>query len=351
MGSVESPSGLVVEKILRMRALLVLVALLILFGALSPAFLTSNNLTILLKHVAISAILALGMTFVVLTGGIDLSVGSVVGLSGMVAGFLITQGIALPGMSAAYFPSVPTVILIAVLAGALVGAINAILIAQLQVTPFIATLGTLYVARGTALLISHGRTFPNLGGSEQLHNTGFPAFGGGVIWGIPSPIVIMILLAILCAFLAQRTPFGRHVYAIGGNERAAAISGIRVSLVKTGTYIISGVCAAIVGLIIASQLEASHPATGDTFELTAIAAVVLGGTSLRGGRGSILDSLAGAFVIGVLADGMVLLGISEFWQIVIKGLVIVFAVTLDQLQTRVHDWLQTRSEAATVAVS
>jgi erythritol transport system permease protein len=334
-----------------MRALLVLVALLILFGSLSPAFLTSNNLTILFKHVAISAILALGMTFVVLTGGIDLSVGSVVGLSGMIAGFLITQGIALPGMSTPYFPSVPIVILIAMLTGALVGIINALLVTKLKVTPFIATLGTLYIARGAALLLSHGRTFPNLGGSEQLHNTGFPSFGGGTFWSIPSPITMMVVLSILCAFLAQRTPFGRHVYAIGGNERAASISGIRVSLVKTGTYILSAVCAAIVGLIIASQLEASHPATGDTFELTAIAAVVLGGTSLRGGRGSVLDSLAGAFVIGVLADGMVLLGISEFWQIVIKGFVIVFAVALDQLQTRVHEWLQTRSEAAAVAVS
>ena len=351
MGSVDTPMGLAVERVLRMRALLVLIALLILFGAMSPAFLTANNLTILLKHVAISAILALGMTFVVLTGGIDLSVGSVVGLCGMIAGFLITQGVLLPGMNAPYFPGVPIVILAAVLVGAVVGVINALLITQLKVAPFIATLGTLYVARGCALLLSGGRTFPNLGGSAELHNTGFPAFGGGRVWGIPSPISIMVVLAAICAFVARRTAFGRHVYAIGGNERAASISGIRVPAVKTSTYVISGICAAIVGLIIASQLEASHPATGETFELTAIAAVVLGGTSLRGGRGSVIDSLAGAFVIGVLADGMVLLGISEFWQIVIKGLVIVFAVALDQLQERVHGWLLTRAEAATVAVS
>jgi erythritol transport system permease protein len=269
----------------------------------------------------------------------------------MVAGLLITQGIQLPGMNGAYFPSVFVVVVCALLVGALVGIVNSLLIAKLGVTPFIATLGTLYVARGTALLLSGGRTFPNLGGSEQRHNTGFPAFGGGHVLGVPTPILMMILLSAICAFIARRTAFGRHVYAVGGNEKAAAISGIRVSLVKTGTYVISGICAAIVGLIIASQLEASHPATGDTFELTAIAAVVLGGTSLRGGRGSIMDSLAGAFVIGVLADGMVLLGVSEFWQIVIKGLVIVFAVTIDQVQSRVHGWLQTRAGAAALAAS
>lgn len=341
----------ILNAILRLRAVMVLVALFVLFSVLSPSFFTPNNLTILLKHISISAILAVGMTFVVLTGGIDLSVGSIAGLGGMIAGTLITAGIQLPGMAAPMFPSVFWVVIIALFVGALVGGINALLVTQLGVAPFIATLGTLYVSRGAALLLSNGRTLPNLGGSEKLHNTGFPDFGGSHILGIPSPVIMMLLLAIVCHILAQRTPFGRHVYAIGGNERAATISGIRVSAVKTGAYVISGVCAAIVGLIIASQLEASHPATGETFELTAIAAVVLGGTSLRGGKGSILDSLAGAFVIGVLADGMVLLGVSEFWQIVIKGVVIVFAVTVDQLQNRVQVRLRTRAQASSLSAA
>jgi erythritol transport system permease protein len=144
----------------------------------------------------------------------------------------------------------------------------------------------------------------------------------------------MLLLAVAAAFITSRTPFGRQLYAIGGNERAAQLSGVRIRRVKVLAYAISGFCAAIVGLIIASQLVAAHPATGQTFELNAIAAVVLGGTSLMGGRGSIAGSIAGAFVIGVLADGLVLLGVSEFWQIVIKGLVIVVAVIMDQLQQR-----------------
>jgi erythritol transport system permease protein len=268
------------------------------------------------------------------------------GLGGMIAGTLITHGIQLPGMSTTFFPGVTGVIAIALLTGAGVGIVNALLITQLGVAPFIATLGTLYVTRGAALLLSSGRTLPNLGGSPALHNTGFPSFGGGKLLGLPTPVIMMAVLAVIFYVLAQRTPFGRHVYAIGGNERAAAISGIRVSAVKTGAYVISGICASIVGLIIAS-----HPATGETFELTAIAAVVLGGTSLRGGKGSIQDSLAGAFVIGVLADGMVLLGVSEFWQMVIKGVVIVFAVTVDQLQNRVQVRLRTRAQTASLSAT
>jgi erythritol transport system permease protein len=202
------------------------------------------------------------------------------------------------------------------------------------VAPFIATLGMLYVARGAAMLMSGGATFPNLGGTPAFGNTGFPWLGTGAFASVPIPIWLMLALAVAGAFLASRTPFGRQVYAIGGNERAALLAGVRVPQVKLGVYVISGFCAALVGLIIAAQLGASHPATGDTFELNAIAAVVLGGTSLMGGRGTIGGTLIGAFVIGVLADGLVLLGVSEFWQMVIKGLVIVLAVILDQFQKR-----------------
>jgi len=327
-------AGGIGTQLFRLRALIVLFVLAAAFAALSPAFLTTGNLTILVKHVAINAILALGMTFVILSGGIDLSVGSVAGLAGIVAGGLIHSGLILKSFGIVVYFHTWLVVLIALLAGALAGAINGGLVAHLRVAPFIATLGTLYVARGTALLISNGATFPDLAGRPELGNTGFLWLGAGRVLGLPVPIWLMVACAVLGALVATRTPFGRRVYAVGGNERAAELSGVRVSRIKFTVYVISGVCAALVGVIIAAQLGAAHPATGETFELNAIAAVVLGGTSLMGGRGSIGGTIIGAFVIGVLADGLILLGVSEFWQTVIKGLVIVLAVILDQMQQR-----------------
>ena len=316
----------------RLRALIVLVLLIIVFAALSPAFLTTGNLTILVKHVAINAILSVGMTFVILSAGIDLSVGSVVGLAGMVAGGLIHNGLVLTPFGIVVYFHTWLVIVIALLAGAAVGAVNGLLVSKLNVAPFIATLGTLYMARGVALLMSGGATFPDLNGDPALGNTGFLLIGAGRFLGLPVPIWLMVGCAVAGAFIANWTPFGRQVYAVGGNERAAELSGVRVARVKFLVYVMAGVCSAIVGLIIASQLAAAHPATGETFELNAIAAVVLGGTSLMGGRGTVGGTIIGAFVIGVLADGLVLLGVSEFWQIVIKGFVIVLAVVLDQMQ-------------------
>lgn len=320
--------------VLRLRALLVLFALVVLFSSLAPAFLTTANLTILTKHVAIAAILAIGMTFSVLTGGIDLSVGSVAGLAGMIVGYLLTQGILIG--ATLFYPSVLICILIAIAACLLIGFLNGWLIAKVGVAPFIATLGTLYVARGAALLISSGKTFPNLGGLPERGNTGFPSFGQAFVLGLPLPVWMMLALFGMAFLIAHKTPLGRHIYAVGGNERAARLAGIRVDRVKIFTYLASAVCASLVGLIIASQLEAAHPATGDSFELNAIAAVVLGGTSLMGGRGTVTGSLLGAGVIGVLSDGLVMLGVSEFWQMVIKGAVIILAVAIDQLQSRLQ---------------
>lgn len=320
--------------VFKARAVVVLVALLIYFSWLAPAFLTANNFQILTKHVAIAAILAIGMTFVVLTGGIDLSVGSVAGLAGMLMGYLLTQGIELGG-SRHFFP-VTACVLVAVATSLLVGVLNGWLVSKAGVAPFIATLGTLYVARGTALLISNGKTFPNLAGEPARGNTGFPALGQTFFLGLPMPVWIMLVLFVAAVFIARKTPLGRHIYAVGGNERAARLAGIRVPWVKLFTYVFAALCAALVGLIIASQLEAAHPATGDSFELNAIAAVVLGGTSLMGGRGSITGSLLGACVIGVLSDGLVMLGVSQFWQMVIKGTVIILAVAIDQLQTNIQ---------------
>jgi erythritol transport system permease protein len=332
--SAAETAGRIILVLLRARAILVLFVLLVLFSVLAPEFLTANNLSILTKHVAITALLAVGMTFAVLTGGIDLSVGSIAGLGGMVAGYLLTQGISWGG--SVHFQSVAVVILLAISACLIVGVLNGWLVAKAGVAPFIATLGTLYIARGTALLISNGRTFPDLAGSAARGNTGFPAFGQSFVLHVPSPVWMMAILFVIAWVVAVKTPFGRHVYAVGGNERAARLAGIRVAGVKLATYVFSAFCAALVGLIIASQLEAAHPATGESFELNAIAAVVLGGTSLMGGRGSVTGSLIGAFVIGVLADGLVMLGVSEFWQMVIKGVVIVLAVGLDQAQVRLQ---------------
>ena len=320
--------------VMRLRALIALALLTGVFSLLSPEFLTAGNLSILVKHVAINAVLAVGMTFVILSGGIDLSVGSIAGLCGVIAGGLIGPGLVLPAFGSVVHFHVWFVVVIAVACGGLVGLVNGWLVARLSVAPFIATLGSLYVARGAALLVTGGATFPNLSGSPALGNTGFTAIGTATPLGLPVVVWVMAAIAALAIAVAGFTPFGRQVYAVGGNERAARLAGVRVRQVKQRVYVISGLCSAVVGVVIAAQLGAAHPATGETFELNAIAAVVLGGTSLMGGRGTIAGTLIGAFVIGVLADGLVLLGVSEFWQMVVKGLVIVLAVVLDQFQRR-----------------
>ncbi len=323
------------QLLLRGRAFIALILVVAVFTVIAPNFLAAANIEIMAKHVAINAILGIGMTFVILTGGIDLSVGSLVGLSAMIAGMLINQGIILPSLGIIIYPHTWLIMFIAVVVGMLMGAVSGFIITRFNVAPFIATLGMLYVARGMALLINNGYTFPNLVGRPELGNTGFPELGAGSFI-VNYSIWIMLFFALVAAFVAQRTPFGRQVYAIGGNERAAELSGVKVKRVKLSVYVISGFCSAVVGLIIASQLVAAHPATGQFFELNAIAAVVLGGTSLSGGRGSIGGTIIGAFVIGVLGDGLVMVGVSSFWQQVIKGVVIVLAVIIDQIQARMQ---------------
>ena len=323
------------QLLLRGRAFIALILVTVVFTIIVPNFLAAANIEIMAKHVAINAILGIGMTFVILTGGIDLSVGSLVGLSAMIAGMLINQGIILPALGIIIYPHTWLIMFIAIVAGVLMGGISGLIITRFNVAPFIATLGMLYVARGMALLINNGYTFPNLVGRPELGNTGFPELGAGSFL-VNYSIWIMIAFALVAGFVAQRTPFGRQVYAIGGNERAAELSGVKVKRVKLLVYMISGFCSAVVGLIIASQLVAAHPATGQFFELNAIAAVVLGGTSLSGGRGSIGGTIIGAFVIGVLGDGLVMVGVSSFWQQVIKGVVIVLAVIIDQMQARMQ---------------
>ncbi|PKO01922.1 MAG: sugar ABC transporter permease [Chloroflexi bacterium HGW-Chloroflexi-5] len=325
------------QFLLKGRAFIALILVLVVFTSLSPQFVSPDNIVIITKHVAINAILAIGMTFVILSGGIDLSVGSIVGLTAMIAGGLINEGIQLPQLGIIIYPHTWMIVVISLAIGTLMGTISGFIITRFNVAPFIATMGMLYVARGLAGLRNNGYTFPNIVGRPEYGNTGFQILGAGDFLGVNYSIWIMVAFSIIAYIVTTRMAFGRHVYAIGGNERAAELSGVRINKTKIIVYSISGFCSATVGLIIASQLVAAHPLTGDTFELTAIAAVVLGGTSLAGGRGSIGGTLIGAFVIGVLGDGLIMMGVSSFWQKVIKGAVIVLAVIIDQVQARMQD--------------
>lgn len=325
------------QILLKGRAFIALILVVIVFTSLSPQFMSTENLVIMSKHVAINALLAIGMTFIILTGGIDLSVGSIVGMTAMIAGGLINEGINIPQMGIIIYPHTWMIVLISLLVGTLTGALTGVIITRFNVAPFIATLGTMYVARGVAGLRNNGYTFPNIIGRPEFGNTGFEQLGSGDFLGINYSIWLMIVFAIIAYIVTKKVPFGRHVYSIGGNERAAELSGVRINRTKVIVYSISGFFSALVGLIIASQLVAAHPATGDTFEMNAIAAVVLGGTSLAGGRGGIGGSMIGAFVIGVLNDGLVMMGVSSFWQKVIKGAVIVLAVIIDQMQARMQE--------------
>lgn len=328
-------TGAALLTIMKLRTFIALFAVIIFFSLFAPNFLSTANMILMSKHATQNAFLAIGMTFVIITGGIDLSVGSIVGLCGMIAGGLIMYGVALPLGYTVYF-NVVEVAVIVMAVGILIGAINGLLITRLNVAPFIATLGTLYVARGMALLYSDGQTLPNLTGREDLGNQGFSYLGSGSILGLPVSVWILIVVALGAAYFARFVPLGRHIFAVGGNERASRMSGIRVNRVKMFVYMFSGFCAAIVGLIISSELMASHPATGTNLELNAIAAAVLGGTSMSGGRGTIGGTIIGAFVIGILSDGLVMMGVSSFWQMVIKGLVIIVAVVVDQAQRRLQ---------------
>lgn len=331
--------------VLRLRTFVALILVLAYFSVMAPNFLSAANAVIVSKHVALNAFLAIGMTFVIITGGIDLSVGSIVGLCAMVAGWLVLNGVD-TGLGYTIWFNTWEIVGITLLVGIAVGFINGLLITRLNVAPFIATLGTLYIARGAALLSSEGRTFPNLSGSAEMGTATFPMIGTGNFLGLPVMIWLLVAVALGAHYVSRRTPLGRHIYAVGGNERGAALSGVKVNRVKLFVYMFSGFCAALVGIIIASQLQAAHPATGETFELNAIAAAVLGGTSMSGGRGRIFGTIIGAFVIGILSDGLIMMGVSSFWQTVIKGVVIVLAVVIDQAQSRLQARVALAQEAA-----
>jgi erythritol transport system permease protein len=242
------------------------------------------------------------------------------------------HGVTLTYFGVILYPPVWAVVVITCALGALVGAVNGVLIAYLKVPAFVASLGVLYVARGIALLMTNGLTYNNLGGRPELGNTGFDWLGFNRLAGIPIGVIVLAVLAIVCGIVLSRTAFGRWLYASGGNERAADLSGVPVKRVKIIVYVLSGVCAAIAGLVLSSQLTSAGPTAGTTYELTAIAAVVIGGAALTGGRGTVRGTMLGAFVIGFLSDGLVIIGVSAYWQTVFTGAVIVLAVLMNSIQ-------------------
>jgi ribose transport system permease protein len=278
---------------------------------LSPEFLTTGNLSILVKHVAINAILAIGMTFVILSGGIDLSVGSVLALAGVVMATLLQEGWGvLPAIAAG------------LAIGFGFGALNGVAIAWGRLPPFIATLGMMSIARGCALLFTEGRP---VSGFEPT----FRSLATARLLGIPAPVVITAAVYLAARFVLSSTRFGRYVYAMGGNEEATRLSGVNVRMHKTLVYGVSGLTSAVAAVLLTARLNSAQPIAGIMYELDAIAATVIGGTSLSGGEGGVGGTLIGALIMGVLRNGLNLLGVSSFLQQVVIGLVIVFAVLLD----------------------
>lgn len=294
-----------------------LLLIVVIISVMSPSFLTMNNLFNVLRQVSINALIAFGMTFVILTGGIDLSVGSILALTGAV-----TAGMMSGGMDPIL------AMLLGVLLGVLLGAINGLIIAKGKVAPFIATLATMTIFRGLTLVYTEGRPISGLGDSFT-----FQMLGKGYIFGIPVPVITMAISFAVLYFILKKTTFGRRVYAVGGNEEASRLSGINVDRVKIYVYSLAGGLTAIASLILTSRLNSAQPTAGNMFELDAIAAVVLGGTSLTGGRGWIVGTLIGALIIGVLNNGLNLIGVSSFFQQVVKGAVILIAVLLDRKKT------------------
>ncbi|AXE33709.1 ABC transporter permease [Chromobacterium phragmitis] len=301
-------------KLQRQGPLIALALVGTILSVMSSDFLTTNNLLNVMRQVSINALIAFGMTLVILLGGIDLSVGSILALSSVLTAMLLQAGV-----------DSALATLLGILSGAAMGLANGLVICKGRVAPFIATLASMTVLRGLALVFSNG--IPVTGFDSEL----FSMLGGGYIAGlIPVPVAWMLILFAVFLFLLKKTVFGRHLYATGGNEEAARLSGVKVDKVKLWAYAISGSMSAMAGVVLTSRLNSAQPIAGAGYELDAIAAVVLGGTSLSGGRGWIFGTLIGALLIGVLNNGLNLLGVSSFYQQVFKGGVILLAVLLDR---------------------
>lgn len=290
-----------------------LIILIVFVSVLNPAFLQVNNLLNLMRQLIINGFIALGMTFVILTGGIDLSVGSTLALTSAIFAGLLQGGM-------------PTIlaILISLGLGLILGLLNGILITKGKLAPFIVTLATMTIFRGLTLVYMDGR--PIAGPKDDF---AFQFLGKGQFFGIPFQVILFIIAYLILWILLTKTSYGRKIYAVGGNEKASFISGIKIDKVKILVYVISALMAVLSGLVLTSRLNSAQPTAGSAYEMDAIAAVVLGGTSMTGGSGSLTGTLIGILILGVLNNGLNLLGVSSFYQQIVKGVVILIAVLID----------------------
>lgn len=300
--------------------LIALVALCVILGiypGTSQYFLTVKNLFNVLRQISTNLLLACGMTMVIILGGIDLSVGSIIALSGVLAAGCVSR----------YGFPIGAALLAGVLIGVLFGLFNGFVISKTTIPPFIVTLATMNIARGLAGVYTGGSPVRVVSKEWQF-------VGAGYIGGIPVPVIIMFVVYVISLLILNRTKFGRHVYAVGGNVTAAEFSGIKVTRVKFIVYLYTGIMAGIAGIILASRMYSGQPTAGEGAEMDAIAAVVVGGTSMAGGSGKLGGTLIGALIIGVLNNGLNLMNVNSFWQTVVKGIVILLAVTTDYLRNR-----------------
>ncbi|MDG6305119.1 ABC transporter permease [Glaesserella parasuis] len=314
----------------KMAALAGLILLVIFFSVTNDYFFTSNNIMTVGLQTSTIALIGIGATCVILTGGIDLSTGSVVALSGVAAAMIVNAGV-----------PVPLGMVLGILVGGICGLVNGILVTQMKLPPFIATLGMMMVARGLALYVTNAapvsgmpESFAVLGNGAlfKIVEEGPNGLPKVVFTGIPYPVIIMIFITVLFTFALTKLKVGRYIYAIGSNEEAARLSGIKTNIVKIYAYVASGLLSGLTGVILASRLVTAQPNGGVTYELDAIASAVVGGTSLMGGVGTIPGTLIGSFIIGVLRNGLNMNGVSSFVQMIVIGLVIIVAVSLDQLR-------------------
>ena len=315
------------EYLARFQSLLALVVMVIALSVASEQFLTVPNLRNILLQISVNLCLSIGMTLIILTGGIDLSVGAILGLSGAVAAGLLKNGLALKFAGVQMQFTVFGAILAGLLVGLALGGFNGLAITRFKLPPFVATLGMLSIGRGLTMLWTNGFPITALGPK-------FGFIGAGFLLGVPMAVWISAALVVLFYVVSIHTTLGRYIYAVGGSEKAAAFAGLNVDRIKVWVYTLAGGLAAVGGLILTARLDAADPKAGLGYELDSIAAVVIGGTSLSGGRGSIFGTVLGCLIIGVLNNGLVLLEVSPFWQQVIKGFVILVAVAVDKLGSK-----------------
>jgi len=314
----------------RFRSLFALGLMVLVMSILSDQFLTADNGFNILRQISVNLCLSIGMTLVIVSGGIDLSVGAILGLAGAVAAGLLKNGLVIPPLGIALVFTTTGAILAGVLVGGAAGWANGYVITRFRLPPFVATLGMLSIARGLTMLWTGGFPVTGLGDT-------FGTVGTGVFLGVPMPVWIMAGIAALFVVVTKKSRFGRHLYAVGGNERAARLTGLRVNRIKIAVYTLAGALSGVAGLIVTSRLDSAQPNAGLGYELDSIAAVVIGGTSLSGGRGTVLGTVLGCLIIGVLNNGLFLLNVSPFWQQVIKGGVILLAVAIDKMNTNERD--------------